>query len=147
MHLLKRATHAPERLVTGGYFLRSGLEKWNVPEEGAAGLHGFAVQAYPFLSKIPPKQFARLVSASEIGVGAALLAPIVPSALAGVALTAFAGGLVGLYCRMPGMRKPGSIWPTQQGIPLAKDSWLLSIGLGLIVQGMAGRSHRQHGKR
>lgn len=146
MHLLKRATHAPERLVSGAYILHSGLEKWNMPEIGAAGLHGFAAQAYPFLSKIPPRQFVRLLSASEIGIGAALLAPMVPSALAGAALTAFAGGLVGLYCRLPGMRNPGSIWPTQQGIPLAKDSWLLSIGLGLIVEGMAGRSHKQHDK-
>jgi hypothetical protein len=31
------------------------------------------------------------------------------------------------------MRQPGSIWPTQQGIAVSKDIWMLGIGLGLLA--------------
>ena len=56
-----------------------------------------------------------------------------PSVLAGAALTAFSGGLLGLYARTPGLRKEGTPLPTQQGIPIAKDVWMLGIGLGLVI--------------
>jgi len=39
-----------------------------------------------------------------------------------------------MYFRTPGMRKPGSIWPTQAGNGLAKDSWMLGIGLALLAE-------------
>jgi hypothetical protein len=35
------------------------------------------------------------------------------------------------------MREPGSVWPTQDGVPLAKDSWMVGIGLGMILDGLA----------
>ena len=66
-----------------------------------------------------------MLSTSEIAVGAILLTPFVPTAVAGATLTAFSGGLLGLYLRTPGMRKPGSLAPTEQGLAIAKDSWLL----------------------
>jgi hypothetical protein len=31
------------------------------------------------------------------------------------------------------MRKEGTPLPTQQGIPLAKDVWMLGVGLGLVI--------------
>lgn len=80
-----------------------------------------------------PKDFIRLLSASEIALGAALLLPIVPASLAGAGLTAFAGGLVGLYARTPGVHKEGSLLPTQQGTPLFKDIWMVGIGLSLVI--------------
>ena len=69
----------------------------------------------------------------EITLGAALLLPVVPAAVAGAGLAAFSGGLLGLYARTPGMRKEGTPFPTQQGIALAKDAWMLGIGLGLVI--------------
>ena len=51
----------------------------------------------------------------------------------GLLLTGFSGGLLGLYIKIPGMRQEGSLRPTQQGIALAKDSWLLGIGASLIL--------------
>ena len=63
----------------------------------------------------------------------ALLVPVVPAAVAGAGLTAFSGGLLGLYARTPGMRKEGTPLPTQQGVPLAKDIWMAGIGLGLVI--------------
>jgi hypothetical protein len=86
-----------------------------------------------------PGQFAKLVSASEIALGVALVLPVVPSALAGLGLTAFSGALLGMYAQTPDLRKPGSVWPSQQGIVIAKDSWMLGIGLGLVVDSLADR--------
>jgi hypothetical protein len=36
------------------------------------------------------------------------------------------------------MRQEGSLRPTQQGIPLAKDVWMLGIGISLIAEGVTG---------
>jgi hypothetical protein len=127
------------RVATGAFILNSGLGKRNVDPEHAAGLHGMASGTYPFLGKLEPQQFAKILSAGEITLGAALLAPVVPTALAGVALTAFAGGLVGLYLKTPGMRKEGSLAPTQEGIGIAKDVWMLGIGLGFVADALANR--------
>ena len=135
---VKLADLAP-RVATGAFILNSGLGKRSVDPEHAAGLHGMASGTYPFLGKLEPQQFAKLLSAGEITLGVALLAPVVPTALAGAALTAFAGGLVGLYLKTPGMRKEGSLAPTQQGITVAKDVWMLGIGLGFVLDSMTNR--------
>ncbi len=62
---------------------------------------------------------------TEIVVGAALLFPVVPTAVAGVALTASSGGLLGLYLRTPGMT--------------------LGIGLGLLTQAVLDRRRNRRG--
>ena len=51
----------------------------------------------------------------------------------GAALTAFSGSLVALYLRTPALHKPGSVWPTPNGIGVSKDVWMLGIGLGLLA--------------
>ncbi|WP_371095816.1 hypothetical protein [Streptomyces sanglieri] len=122
----------PPGLATGAFILNTGLGKLKADAETAQGVHGMACVAYPFLKKIAPERFTRLLAWSEIAVGGTLLAPFVPTRLAGLALTGFSGGLVGLYLRVPGMREPGSLRPTQNGIPLAKDFWMLGIGLGFL---------------
>jgi len=133
MRFSVKPSHLPPRIAAGAFILNSGVGKWSADEETAAQLHGFAVGAYPFLAKLKPKDFVRLLSATEMTLGAALLVPVIPSALVGAGLTAFSGGLLGLYARTPGMRKDGTPFPTQQGIPLAKDAWMLGIGLGLVI--------------
>ncbi|WP_326586241.1 hypothetical protein [Streptomyces sp. NBC_01294] len=91
---------------------------------------------YPFLGKQDAQKFVRLLSAGEIAIAATLLVPVVPAAVAGAALTAFSLGTLGLYLRTPGMREEGSLRPTEQGLTLAKDVWLLGIGVSLIVDGV-----------
>ncbi len=133
MALPVKLRHLPQRIATGAFILNSGIGKLNADEETAAQLHGFAVGTYPFLAKLKPQDFAKLLGGTEIALGTALLLPVVPSALAGAGLAVFSGGLLGLYARTPGMRKEGSPLPTQQGIPIAKDVWMLGIGLGLVL--------------
>ncbi|MFI1159531.1 hypothetical protein [Streptomyces sioyaensis] len=129
---LPEARDVAPRLATGAFILNSGLLHLRADRATAEGLHGMAGVAYPFLNRIPAEQFTRLLACSEIVVGGALLAPFVPTRLAGLALTGFSGGLVGLYLRAPGMRQSKSLRPTQDGIPLAKDVWMLGIGLGFL---------------
>ena len=131
------------RISAGAVILNSGLGKRGADEQAAAGMHGFAAGTYPFLKNLQPQQFAKALSTSEIAIGVLLLAPVVPTAVAGAALTVFSGGLLGLYLRTPGMRKPGSLAPTEQGLAIAKDSWLLGIGIGLLTRGTIDREPRR----
>lgn len=142
-----RVRDMPERLATGAYILHSGLSKLNAPPEQAAGLHGMAAGAYPPVKEIEPPKFTKMLAAGEITVGSLLLAPFVRSGLAGSALTAFSSGLLGLYWRTPGMRKPGSVWPSDQGIAIAKDTWMLGIGLGLILSDVSSKRRRKGRRR
>jgi hypothetical protein len=128
-----KARHLPPRIATGAFILNSGIGKLSADDATAAQLHGFAVGTYPFLGKVKPGDFVRALAATEIALGAALLIPVIPAAVAGAGLAAFAGGLLGLYARTPGMRKPGSPLPTQEGTALFKDIWMAGIGLGLII--------------
>lgn len=139
MRFSTMARRAPGRLATGAFILNSGLNKLGAEEETAARLHGMATGVYPFLAKMKPNDFARLLSAAEITLGAALLLPVVPTGLAGLGLTAFSGGLLGLYARAPGMRKEGTPLPSQQGLALAKDVWMLGIGLSLMLDDLTER--------
>ncbi|WP_448618117.1 hypothetical protein [Geodermatophilus sp. URMC 65] len=131
------------RISAGAFILNSGLGKRGADEGTAAGLHGFATGTYPFLKSVDPATFVKVLAYSEIAVGTALLTPFVPTAVAGAALTAFSGGLLGLYLNTPGMRKPGSLAPTQEGLTVAKDVWLLGIGIGLLTRGTIDREPRR----
>jgi hypothetical protein len=130
------------RISAGAFILNSGLSKRGADAQTAAGVHGFAAGTYPFLKSVPPQQFIQGLATSGIALGALLLTPFVPTAVAGAALTVFSGGLLGLYLRTPGMRKPGSLAPTEQGLAIAKDSWLLGIGIGLFTRGLMERKPR-----
>jgi len=133
MKLPLKARHVPARLATGAFILNAGLEKSRGDEQTAQTMHGMASNTYPFLGKLESTQFLRLLSTSEIVLGAALLLPVVPTLVAGLGLAAFSGGLLGLYLKTPGMRQDGSLRPTQQGTAIAKDIWMLGIAAGFIV--------------
>ena len=143
MQLPITLTEIGPRVSAGAFILNSGLGKRQADDNTAAQLHGFAAGTYPFLQNLEPKQFVKVLSATEIAIGATLLAPVVPAAVAGAVLTGFSAGLLGLYLRTPGMRKPGSLAPTEQGLAIAKDVWLLGIGVGLFGYGtLDRRAHR-----
>ncbi|MEU5942047.1 hypothetical protein ABZ807_23320 [Micromonospora sp. NPDC047548] len=137
-----KLTHAPLRVSIGAFILNSGLGKRTLEGEAAAGLHGMAAGSIPQLRQVEADRFARLLSGGEIALGAALLTPFVPSLLAGLGLTAFGAGLVQLYLRTPGMREANSLKPTQAGIGLAKDVWLVGAGLTLVLDSLTHRRFR-----
>ncbi len=131
-------THIPLRVATGAFILNSGIAKLGADEGTAQFLHGAAAATYPSLFKdMEPEKFARLLAISEIGVGAAVLAPMVPATVAGAALTGFGASLMGLYLKTPSMTLDDGIRPSQEGTAVAKDVWLVAAGLTLISQGVA----------
>jgi uncharacterized membrane protein YphA (DoxX/SURF4 family) len=135
----------PLRLATGAFILNAGIGKLKGDEQTAQGLHGMASGAYPALSRLEPNRFLKLVSMGEIAVGSALLTPLVPPVLAGAALTGFSGSLLGMWWRTPGMHQPGDPRPTQQGTAIAKDVWMLGIGLGLVLDALLSRDKVNQG--
>ncbi|MEV6894779.1 hypothetical protein [Kribbella sp. NPDC051137] len=140
MVLRIKARQVPLRFGSGAFILNSGLSKLGMGEPAAAQTHGFAVSAYPELKQIDPRVFLRVLTVTELTLGAALMLPLIPGWLAGAGLTAFSGGLFGLYLRTPGLRKEGSLRPTDQGIPIAKDIWLLAIGLSIVIDDLTEKS-------
>lgn len=130
-------TQLPIRLTTGAFILNSGLGKLNADQGTAEFLHQGAKTAYPgVFDTMEPQAFAKLLAYSEIAVGGLLVVPVIPATMAGAALTGFGGSLVRLYLKSPGMTLPDGIRPTQDGIAMAKDVWLVGAGLTLISQGV-----------
>lgn len=125
--------HIPVRAVTGAFILNAGLSKLKSDDdEMHKGVHGMAVTAYPQFQSVDPRTFTKALGAAEVTLGGALLTPLVGPGLAGAGLTAFSAGLLGLYFKVPGMTEDG-IRPSRQGTALAKDSWLLAIGVALML--------------
>lgn len=127
-----RLGHVALRLASGAFILNSGVAKLSLEGEHAAGLQQMALNAFPQLKDIEPEKFGQYLSYGEIGLGTSLLLPFLPSRLVGLALTGFAGALVYTYLKTPGMTQSDGIRPTAQGTALAKDIWLLAIGLALL---------------
>ena len=121
------------RGVTGAFVLNSGLSKRGMPTEDAKGLQGFAATGIPAVADMDPKTFSDFVAYSEIGIGAALLTPFVPRKLAGAALGVFSAGLLSMYFRNPAMTESDGIRPSQEGMSLAKDSFMLAIAGALLT--------------
>lgn len=134
-----RWSHLPLRAATGAFILNSGIGKLGLDAEHAAGLQGMAASAIPLVAVVPPSVFGKVLGGIEVALGAALLAPFVPPAVAGAGLTAFSGGLLTMYVRMPGVHEEGSLRPTQTGVALAKDVWMLGVGLSLVIDGVGCR--------
>ena len=139
MGLAVKARDLPGRIATGAYILHAGLDKWNGDEARAEAVQGMAAGAFPIVKTIPATAFLRLLAASEIATGAALLSPFVSNALAGAALTGFSGGLLAMYWKTEALHKPGSVWPTPAGMAISKDVWMLGIGTGLLFDSLTSR--------
>jgi hypothetical protein len=130
---IMRVGHIPLRLATGAFILNSGVGKRHLDQDSAAGLRAMAARVVPLASRIPPERFGKMLSYAETALGAALLAPFVPSRLAGVGLGVFSGSLFAMYLRTPGMTLEDGIRPTPEGTALAKDIWMLGIAAALIL--------------
>ncbi|NKX49205.1 DoxX family membrane protein [Arthrobacter deserti] len=139
-----KLSHIPLRLSTGALILNSGAGKIDLDPESAAGLQAMAGQVFPQLERMEPEKFGKYLGYAEMAVGGLLLAPFIPSRLAGLALAGFAGPMVALYLKTPGMTQPDGIRPTQEGTALAKDVWMLGIALALLLDTRGRKPARLH---
>ena len=148
-----RLSHLPLRLATGAFILNSGLDKRGLDAGSAAGMQGMAAAVIPQAGNMPPEKFGKVLSTGEMALGAALLLPFVSPLKAGLALTAFSGGLLQMYRKTPGMTQADGIRPTQAGTGIAKDVFMLGAGLALVLDGLiddtkgAARSTRKSVKK
>ncbi|MGH9045584.1 MAG: hypothetical protein ACRDVP_12305 [Acidimicrobiales bacterium] len=142
----RRISNQPIRLAAGAFILNSGLEKLHAEQDRATGLHGMAKGPFPFLETLSANQFVKGLSAVELAVGSALVLPIVPDRLAGLALAPFAGGLMWLYAQTDEFHEPNSLRPKGRGIYYLKDLWLLGIALTLLASGR-GRGKKKGAHR
>lgn len=133
MSVAVKASQLPTRVATGAFLLNAGWGKKDAKPDEAEHLHSMAKRAYPILEQVTPETFTKALSMTEIALGAMLVTPIVPAWVAGAGLTAFAGGLLRLYWRMPEMHEENGVRPTPEGIPMAKDVWMAAIGVSLLV--------------
>jgi uncharacterized membrane protein YphA (DoxX/SURF4 family) len=125
--------NAALRLVSGAYILNSGIGKLRLPAESAQGLQSMTANAIPQVEKLEPAVFGKAVAVGEIGLGAALLTPFLPSRLVGLGLGAFAASLVAVYLKTPGLTESDGIRPTTNGGAMAKDFWLAGIAAALVL--------------
>ncbi|MHB8220436.1 MAG: hypothetical protein ACYDHU_08975 [Acidimicrobiales bacterium] len=131
-----RIANLPGRITAGAFILNAGVGKLRADAETAGRVHGMAAGTYPALEGMDAERFVKLLGVSEVALGGALLLPVVGDGVAGSALVAFAGGLLGLYVKTPGLRVEGSVRPSQQGTAIAKDVWLLGIGCSLVADSL-----------
>jgi hypothetical protein len=143
MNLATKIRRAPGRLVSGAFILNAGLGKLHGDEQTAKAVHSMASGAFPVLSNVEPKPFLKLVGGAETALGAALLTPALPAGLVGAGLAGFAGSLLTVWWRTPGMHHPGSPRPTQQGTAISKDVWMLGIGVGLMLDALTSRDRKR----
>lgn len=120
------------RGVSGAYILQSGYGKLGLPNEATAGIQGLAATGIPAVADMDSDTFGKFVAYSELGIGGALLAPFIPSRLAGLGLGAFSAGLLAIYFRNPAMTQDDGIRPSQDGTGLSKDLFLAAIAGALV---------------
>jgi hypothetical protein len=132
----------PLRILFGLFFLHTATSKRELDEKGKKAMHRLAKTAYPFLGDLDPATFVRGMTVAESTLAASLLVPVVPATIGAAGLTAFGGGLVGTYWRVPGIRREGSARPTELGLGMAKDSWMVAAGLTVLVDAVAARRRR-----
>ncbi|GAB2543867.1 hypothetical protein [Brachybacterium huguangmaarense] len=123
------------RAVPGAFVLNSGLGKLKLDHDSAKYLQDAASKGIPAVKDMTPEQFGKFLSFGEIAVGSALLLPFVPTRVAGLALGSLATGLVAAYFRTPEMTEADGVRPTEQGMPVSKDTWLAAIAIALILGG------------
>jgi hypothetical protein len=138
--LKDRAWQIPLRLVSGVYIVGSASATPTTRRRSTCSSP--PAGAYPFLADIDPPAFARVAVVLRGTARATLLVPRAAARAAGTGRLAFGVGLVGLCARRPGMRRPGSPSPIQQGLALSKDSWLAATGAALVLGDRPGSERR-----
>src|SRR4029077_19239908 len=139
MSLAAKLRRAPLRIATGAFILNAGIGKFKADEKTATALHGMGSGAYPVLKRVEPKLFVKILATGEVLVGTVLLLPIVPAGLAGLVLTGFAGGLLGVFARTPTLHDK-YLRPSQSGTAVAKDVWMAGVGISLIIDAALNES-------
>lgn len=127
-------SNAALRAIPGAFIINSGLGKLNLDEQSAGYMQSMAAKAFPAVKNLDAATFGKALAYSELAVGGTLVAPFIPTRVAGLALGAFAGGMLAMYFKTEEFTLEDGIRPSQEGTAVSKDSWLAAIAIALIVQ-------------
>lgn len=142
-----RLTNLPERIAAGAYVLSSGLTKLQSDAARAGALRATPASSYTVPGELPAESFTKLLGVAECAVGGTLLLPLLGDGLAGVSLSAVAGGLLGLHLKTSAVRQEGGLRPSQQGELFTGDAVLLGIGLSLMGHSVGARRQARRVER
>jgi hypothetical protein len=131
MGISAKARRAPLRLTTGAYVLNTGIATFGVDDDASARLQSTVATYVPQANRLDPRTFSKVVAAGEVTLGTALLLPIVPTAAAGLALTAFGGSLLATRWRTP----------DATSAPAVTDAWLTGSGASLLLDALVSPAH------
>lgn len=131
----KKLTNAILRGVSGATIINAGVEKLGLSNGSAGFLKGMAAKGFPFLSRLDDAQFGKLLAAGEITVGATLLAPFIPTRVAGLGLALFSGGMLTMYFRTDEFTKDDGVRPAGEGVSVSHNAWLVAIAAALLAEG------------
>lgn len=134
-----KLSHLPARVTAGALILNAGLDIRKLPDEAAAGMQDMGANGVPPVKRLSAGRFRELLSRSEVGLGAALLTPFVPSWVAGAGLAGFSGALMAMYFRTPGLTKEDGVRPTEAGTPIAKDIVMFGTGITLVLDDLLSK--------
>ncbi|GAA2098529.1 MULTISPECIES: hypothetical protein [Brevibacterium] len=132
-------TTAILRGASGATIFNAGVEKLGLSESSAGYLQSMAAKGFPVLAELDAQQFGKLLAAAEMAVGAALLAPFIPTRLAGLALGGFSAGMLTMYFRTEEFTKGDGIRPQGEGVSVSHNVWLAAIAAALVIRGGSRR--------
>lgn len=135
------------RAVPGAFIVNAAVGKFGSSPEKSAGLQQFAATGIPALKKLPSDQFANILAGAELAVGGALFSPFTSNRVAGAALASFGAGLLTMYFRNPNMTLEDGIRPSEEGLQLSKNIFLVAIGAALVTMDCSDRRAKRKLKK
>jgi hypothetical protein len=140
MEISASVRRAPLRLTTGAFVLNSGVSTFGATDEKSARLQSSAARLVPQVERMNPRTFAKLLGAGEVTLGTALMLPIVPAAVAGLGLTAFAASLLAMRPSTNGPHTDTDA-DTSSAVPIATEAWMLGSGVSLLLDALTTPAH------
>jgi uncharacterized membrane protein YphA (DoxX/SURF4 family) len=141
MEISSNIRRAPLRLSTGAFVVNSGISTFNADDETTKRLQTTAARLVPQVERMQPRTFARVLAAGEVTLGTALMLPVVPAAVAGLGLSAFAASLLAAERPTNGQHANGKGEPTTQATPTATEAWMLGAGVSLLLDALTSPAH------
>lgn len=141
MEISANVRRAPLRLTTGAFVLNSGVSTFNADGVTAKRLQTAAAKLVPQVERMDPRTFAKAVAAGEVTLGTALMLPIVPPAIAGLGLSAFAASLLATRGSSNGGHVDVGGARPESAVPQATEAWMIGAGVSLLLDALTSPVH------
>jgi len=141
MRITANVRRAPIRLTAGAFVLNSGVSTFNASDQKAKRLQTSAAKLVPQVERMDPRTFAKALAAGEVTLGTALMLPIVPPAIAGLGLSAFAASLLATRQPISGQNSDEPGETSTAAVPGATEAWMLGSGVSLLLDALTTPAH------